>query len=148
MEKLKAKHKSLNNALNRLEEAINILENLDQKMDNQLLDFIKNEDLRRSLRDSLIQRFEFTVDLFWKYIKKILELQLKEPSELNSPRSVIESACKSKIISEKDAEKIIEMIKCRNKIAHIYLEEISDVISAQVPGYFEVIKKYVEKFTY
>ena len=148
MEKLKAKHKSLSNALNRLEEAINILENLDKKMDNQLLDFVENVDLRRSLRDSLIQRFEFTVDLFWKYIKKILELQLKEPSELNSPRSVIESACKAKILSEQDAEKIIEMIKCRNKTSHIYLEEISDTIGAQVPGYYKIIKKYVEKLTY
>ena len=148
MEKLKAKHKSLSNALNRLEEAINILENLNQKMDKQLLDFVGNEDLRRSLRDSLIQRFEFTVDLFWKYLKKVLEFQLKQPSEINTPRAVIESACKAKIISEQDAEEIIEMIKCRNKTSHIYLEEISDVIATQIPAYYKIIKKYVEKLSY
>ena len=148
MEKLKAKHKSLSNALMRLEESIDNLKQFDKKSDKQIVDFMENDNLRRSLRDSLIQRFEFTTDLFWKYIKKILELQLKEPSELNSPRSVIESACKSKILSEQDAEKILEMIKCRNKTSHIYLEEISDTIGAQIPGYFEVIKKYVEKLAY
>ncbi len=148
MKKIHFQHKTLSNATARLYEAINNLEKLDKKTDNQLLDFIANKKLKEAFEDSLVKRFKLTIDLFWKYIKKILELQLKEPSELNSPRSVIESACKSKILSEQDAEKILEMIKCRNKTSHIYLEEISDTIGAQVPGYYKIIKKYVEKLTY
>lgn len=145
MEKLAVKFKSLNNALIRLEEAINNLKQFDEKSNSKIVDFMENDNLRRSLRDSLIQRFEFTVDLFWKYLKKVLEFQLKEPLELNSPRSTIESACKVKMITEKDAEEIIEMIKCRNKTSHIYLEEISDTISKQVPRYYAIMKKYVDK---
>ncbi len=145
MDILKLKYENLSNAMDRLNEAISYLKKLDSQIEKQAVDFLENEDLRRSLRDSLIQRFEFSVDLFWKYIKKYLELQLNEPSEFNTPKSVIKSACKTKIISEKDAELIIEMIKCRNLTSHIYKEELSDKIASQIPVYYEVMKKYLDK---
>ena len=142
MDKINQKKTVLKNALNKLYQSINNLKEFNIHSKTQSLNYLDNNSLKESLRDSVIQRFEFSVDLFWKYIKLLLEYQLKEPTELNSPRAIIESACKSKLISEKDAEEIIEMIKCRNKTSHIYQEEIAEQIARDIPNYYEIIKKY------
>jgi nucleotidyltransferase substrate binding protein (TIGR01987 family) len=145
MGRLNFAYESLISALNALEEAIDNFENFKNSKNKLAFEFMNNEALSKTFRDSLIQRFEFCSDLFWKYLKKYLDEIVKTPSEINGPGPVIRVACKAKIISELDAEVFLEMIKSRNLTSHIYKEEVADQISVSIPGYCKLMKKYTEK---
>ncbi len=93
----------------------------------------------------MIKRFELSVDLFWKYIKRYLEKVVSVEPEISGPNHVIRTACKVNLITEKDAEIFLELIKCRNQTSHIYQEEIADRLSVSIPGFCKLIRKYVEK---
>lgn len=142
MGKLKTKYDSLYNALQRLEEAVvdfnkfqtNILGEYDVRM-------------YRSFRDSMIKRFEFCVDLFWKYIKVYLEEEMKQVIEISSPKPIIKDACRSKLITESDAEKILTMINDRNRSSHIYKEDIADQISNNIESYYQIMSNYLYKLS-
>ncbi|MCK4499540.1 HI0074 family nucleotidyltransferase substrate-binding subunit [Candidatus Babeliales bacterium] len=143
MEKIKISHENLGNALKRLEKAIESFNRVREEgaEKNSLIEI---EELETMSRDSLIKRFEFCLELFWKYIKKYL-VYLKKPSEFNAPRSVIKTACKVEIILEQDAEKILEMIDSRNITSHIYKEEMAEIISSNIPEYYKIMLRYFEK---
>jgi len=85
--------------------------------------------------DGTIQRFEFTFELCWKFIRSYL---MKEGIECNSPRSCLKEAYKMKLIG--DERLWLQMLSDRNRSVHIYDEEISREI-------FDRIKKdYIEAF--
>ena len=69
-------------------------------------------------RDGVIQRFEFSVELFWKTLKKILEYN---KVECYSPRDCVKKAFRYGIID--DDEIILDMLEDRNRSSHIYNEE-------------------------
>ena len=73
MEKITLAHENLIATLSKLEEAIGHLAGFKKSSDKKALGFMNEDELEESLRDSLIQRFEFYTDLFWKYLKKYLE---------------------------------------------------------------------------
>ena len=143
MEKLKLKHKQLNASLNSLEKSVINFKNFENYPQN--IDFIDQQELYRALRDSMIQRFEFTVDLFWKYIKRYLQTEIKQDIKIGGPKPVIRDACKAKLITEQDAEKILDMIDDRNMSSHIYKEEIADQIGNRIGEYYKIVKKYVDQ---
>jgi len=137
MGKLALKSEKLFLALDRLAEAVVDLEKY------------KDDDERRyrSYRDSCIKRFEFVLDLFWKYIKLYLDVALKLPIEINAPKPIVREACKAKLVSPDDAETILKIIDDRNMSSHIYKEEIADQIGARIPASYELMKKYAEKLS-
>ena len=60
-------------------------------------------------RDGVIQRFEFTFELFWKALKRILSFK---GIDANSPREVFRQAAKQGLIE--DPKVWFEFIKHRN----------------------------------
>ena len=139
---LSYKYKSLKNALDRLENAIQNYDHILKK--SETLSFMEHSEVVESMRDSLIQRFEFCVDLFWKYIKKYLEEVVKTSSPVNGPAPVIKVACNANLIEPKDAELALNMFKSRNLTSHIYKEEIADQISKDIPEYYRMMTKYLQ----
>ena len=133
MEKLKLKHESLQKALNRLLQTIDGAEKFKQEGD---------EEIWRVWRDSMIQRFEFSIELFWKYLKKYLE---KEKIKSLSPKSVIRDYCSSGFLDTQDAETFLTMLDDRNDVSHMYKEELADRLSVKIPTYYELMKKYADK---
>ena len=89
-----------------------------------------------SLRDSMIQRFEYTVEVLWKYLKFHLDIKEKALKDLSSPRAVIKTACHYGIINEAEAESFMHMIDSRNMTSHIYKEEVAQLLSDQLPGFY------------
>ncbi len=69
-------------------------------------------------RDGAIQRFEFTVELLWKTLKKILAYN---KVECFSPRDCVKKAFRFGIID--DDEIVLDMLDDRNRSSHIYNEE-------------------------
>jgi nucleotidyltransferase substrate binding protein (TIGR01987 family) len=107
---------------------------------------IKLEDLEKSLRrfeevlkepkttivrDSVIQRFKFTFELFWKVLKKIL---LYEGEETTTPRDTLSKAYMYHLI--KDEGVWISMMLARNKTSHMYNEKEADSIYTQIQSYY------------
>src|SRR3990167_2818045 len=76
------------------------------------------------VRDSAIQRFEFSFDLAWKSIKAVLEEEYGVIC--NSPKECFRQAYQQKII---DYDTFwLEMTDLRNKTAHTYSEQTAEEI--------------------
>ncbi len=88
-------------------------------------------------RDGVIQRFEFTVELFWKTLKAILEYQ---GVECFSPRNCIKEAFKANIIE--DDEIFLDMLEDRSLSSHIYDERTAKEIFNRIKNvYVKVLGK-------
>jgi nucleotidyltransferase substrate binding protein (TIGR01987 family) len=144
MDSLIAKHKNLIQALKTLQEAIENCSNI-KIHQSESLTFMDNTKLYIALRDSSIQRFEFCVDLFWKYLKKYLEDKGTSSLEVNSPKTTIKTACKAGLLEEDDAELALKMIEGRNLTSHIYKDEFAEKISSSIASYYILMQKYAEK---
>lgn len=93
----------------------------------------KNNDDYRFFRDSAIQRFEFTVEIFWKLLKNIV--RDKEGIICNSPKSCIREFFASGYIKESSAKLLMEMIDDRNMTSHTYHEEVAEIIFSKLKSY-------------
>lgn len=80
------------------------------------------------VRDSAIQRFEFTMDLSWKTLKAFLEE--KKGVICASPKECFREAYRQGII-EYD-EDLIKFVDMRNETVHIYKEEVAEKIYSQL----------------
>jgi len=69
MEAITQKIKTFLEALATLEEGVKLFYEYNDLFDKEPTE--KNEQLLRSMRDSMIQRFEYCTDLFWKITKFI-----------------------------------------------------------------------------
>jgi nucleotidyltransferase substrate binding protein (TIGR01987 family) len=69
------------------------------------------------IMDGVIQRFEFTFELGWKWLQAFLAYQ---GVEVNGPRTVLKESFRSGILNEGDSW--ITMLEDRNKSSYIYDE--------------------------
>ena len=135
MEPTNYKLTNLKNALATLESSIQLLD----ECESGLIREDKSEYLSRiaiGLRDSMIQRFEYSVDSFWKFLKFYLENYEKFDLVLNSPRGVIRQTVEAKLLSESEGNEAVSMVDSRNQTSHIYRQEIAELISVDVPKYY------------
>lgn len=117
----------------RWSEKIKDLENAVSRLDEAIKDSKKIE--LSTLKDGVIQRFEFTLELSWKILKTYL---MNEGIDcVNTPKSVVREAYKAGII--KNGEIWIEMIDDRNLTTHIYSQSMADDI------YLRITKKYFKE---
>jgi nucleotidyltransferase substrate binding protein (TIGR01987 family) len=101
----------------------------------------KNEKLFKSMRDSLIQRFEYTVDLFWRLTKAYMIEIEKIDVLVQSPRGIIREAVKAKVFSEEEGDECMDMVEARNKTSHTYLEVMADEIAHAIPIYYDLLNE-------
>ncbi len=93
-------------------------------------------------RDGVIQRFEFTFEVFWKTIKLFLEY---EGYRCAGPRSCIKESARRGFL--KDVETALDMLEDRNKTSHIYDEETAIEIFERIKNaYIPVLKANIELF--
>lgn len=147
MDQLKRAHDNLNTALDRLQEQVDYYGHLEIHLEKISIPGMDSQEFVRTVRDSLIQRFEFCADMFWKYLKKYMDIVVKTPADVNGPAPVIRAAGKAKLISEVDAELFLEMLKSRNLTSHIYREEIAEEISADIAKYCEAMRTCTNTLT-
>ena len=87
----------------------------------------KTVDADRGYIDATIQRFEFSVELFWKLLKRLL---LDLGQETNFPKAVLREAFATGLIDQDQAW--IQMLNDRNQTSHTYDEELADVIYGRI----------------
>lgn len=106
------KHGKLVSAVARLEESI-------RDYDAVKLD---------SIRDGVIQRFEFCTELAWKTLREYLLEQ--GYSEVNSPKSVMKQAYADGLLDEEQAW--IDLLNARNLTSHIYDEATANGVFQKI----------------
>jgi len=105
--------KNLRRALERLEETL-------------------HEDLNNSLIvDGTIQRFQFTIELYWKTLKRVL---LSEGIEAITPKETLKEAFQAGWLENEEAW--LQMLKDRNLTSHTYDEKVAILIVHNIKGYF------------
>jgi nucleotidyltransferase substrate binding protein (TIGR01987 family) len=72
------------------------------------------------IRDSVIQRFEFCVELSWKVSKRIMG------TSTTAPKDVVREMAQNKLIS--DVKLWLEAIDMRNLSSHTYNEELAEKV--------------------
>jgi len=94
------------------------------------------------MRDSAIQRFEFTFELAWKTMKAYLE---DKGVKAYAPRDAIKSAFQVKMIP--DDARWLDMLEIRNLTAHIYNEKMAEDVYAKLQGFLPLIKKLLDNLS-
>ena len=74
-------------------------------------------------RDGIIQRFEFSFELCWKTIRKVL-LALGRNDLSASPRPILRAGFEEALIDDLDSW--FEFLESRNSIAHVYNKEVAN----------------------
>lgn len=87
------------------------------------------------LRDSVIQRFEFSIELAWKTSKRFMG------TGTNSPKDVIREMAQSGYIS--DVEIWLESIDMRNLSSHTYKEALAEKVYAFAAHFLPELKTLV-----
>ena len=116
----------------RWEERISDLKNAISRLDEAIRDNKKYE--IESLKDAVIQRFEFTLELSWKAIKTYLNSE--GVLEATTPKQTIREAFSKGIIE--NANIWIDMLNDRNLTSHVYDEEVAfDIYGKILLTYFK-----------
>jgi nucleotidyltransferase substrate binding protein (TIGR01987 family) len=85
------------------------------------------------LRDAMIQRFEYSTEAFWKYLKAYLLTD--HNLSANSPREVIRIGLTAKLYSEEISKELLQMLDDRNLTSHTYVEELAESIAGRILAY-------------
>ncbi|MCP9440454.1 MAG: nucleotidyltransferase substrate binding protein [Nitrospira sp.] len=88
------------------------------------------------VRDSAIQRFEFTFELFWKSLKAYAE---ESGLEAYSPRDSLRTAFQLGLIQE--CSDWFRMLEDRNLTSHTYNEATAETIYSHLPAYLLLIRQ-------
>lgn len=96
--------------------------------------------VRPLIRDSAIQRFEFTFEALWKYLRAYLGQQIKiDISELSNARLTFRAAHTEGLITEQQLAVCMNMLEDRNQTSHMYDEELAEGLTERVDEYAKTI---------
>lgn len=136
MERLKQDLVQLNKAIKTLESAL-ILQQEVVKTSNQAIIL--------AAEDSIIKRFEYTYESFWKFLKKYLE-EINQAQEINSPRKVFYATVRLAVCTPDEGDIFLDMLDDRNETAHTYNIEAARIILSDVPRYYSTMAGVTERF--
>lgn len=152
MDRLRKKYEQINQALTTFDDAIHLFYTIekneqltDKKNMHSIYKDIGYDQLLLALRDSIIQRFEYTIDGLWKYLKDYLELIAGIMPPSSSPKNIIRTATSIGIISEQESEQIIEMLDYRNNTSHRYQEDLAEIIKNGSRRYCDLLKTVIAR---
>lgn len=137
--------------LNKYKKAINAFATLEEA--NNDIAFAKDfascerknpEKVYKVYRDSLIQRFEYTFDMTWKYVAEFLESEGRV-IENKSPKGVFRECLKAKILSESEVRLAIIMVDHRNLSTHGYDEALIEEIVGHIPQYVILLQNILQR---
>lgn len=96
------------------------------------------------VRDAAIQRFEYTFEAYWKFIKEYLKI--REGIICNSPKSCFREVFTVGMIKEDETIKLLEMTDDRNMTCHTYKEEVARIIYGKLKEYSRLMEDTIGRF--
>lgn len=138
MEKLKDSLITLNKALKTLDSALKLIITIKESS--------HSDELILACQDSIVQRFEYCYESFWKFLKLHFEtIHEIETEMVKSPKNVFRMCTHLKICTEAEGEILIKMANARNATSHMYsLTEVYAILPS-VPEYYTTMIKIIEK---
>jgi nucleotidyltransferase substrate binding protein (TIGR01987 family) len=134
MEKLKMRHMVVVQVLKTLDESLQLFNKSE-----------KESSLWWSLSDSVIQRFEYSIDTFWKYLKLYLEEKGMVQETTGSPKNVLRFAVEADCITKDEYDILHDAISDRNETSHSYDHEVAREIVQSIPAYYATMKVVTER---
>lgn len=122
---------------------INALKTLDEAVVN-LTNLNTDDRVYMVFRDSLIKRFEYSYDTFWKLLKRVLEEKYGIEYGV-SPRTVFRSCFELNIVDESEFKQLLNMISARNLTSHTYDEKQAAYESVVLPTYSKLMNNIVNR---
>ncbi|GMU19286.1 MAG: hypothetical protein AMXMBFR12_04780 [Candidatus Babeliales bacterium] len=135
MEELKKAHSLTISALKTLKESFDIA---------QLAEKEKREGFILAAKDSMIQRFEYSYDSFWKLLKRYLEQEI-QLEDITSPKKVFRACVKHGICTQNEGDILIQMADDRNTTSHNYNIQQVRIIIPDIPTYYTTMIHIIDK---
>lgn len=133
MEELIVRYHAVNKSLKTLDRSLNVLNDRS---------FVS---VQSELRDSVIQRFEYSIDTLWKLLKEYLRVEHKVIVEPSTPKAVFRECLNAQLIDAEQFHIAIKMIESRNLTSHTYNEALAKEICTQIPEYYILMQQMVAK---
>lgn len=139
--RLQRKYKKAADALATLRMAIDDMKNVDRIAQdaNEYRDR-----LYKTFRDSLVQRFEYSFDLTWKYLGEYLAASGRQ-IEIKTPKAIFREAFQAQYFSEDEVRQALSMVDHRNLTTHGYDEQLIEFICAYIPQYYALLENILQK---
>ena len=102
--------------------------------------YLKPTQEDRSNIDATIQRFEFTFELGWKFLKDYF---FERGVELNYPKEILQEAFNVNLIDNENVW--IKMLKDRNMTSHTYDQKLADEIFLRIKLYVPELRNLFNK---
>ena len=90
------------------------------------------------IRNGQLQKFEYTIELLWKTLKKYFEV--KRESIFLYPKESIKAFFIEEAITEETYLTLIDAIDSRNLLSHVYKIEMFDLIYPKLSDYAKAIE--------
>lgn len=138
MERIKERLQLTKNALSALLDSITLL----QDAKNDLQHHKKKQIL--AYQDSVIKRFEFSYELFWKFLKEYLEVQ--HGILVSSPKKVFLECRTNGILQEPEVVVLLSIVDSRNSTTHEYNEIMAaGVANAVCNSYYTLLTAIINR---
>ncbi len=135
MEELKLRYKAMRQALSTLDEGL-------QEIEIPIPDRPKAYKL---MRDGVTQRFEYSIDLFWKFLKIYLEKIHLTILESPSPNKILRLSLNFKLITDPEFDILCKCVNDRNLTSHTYDENTAEKIQQHIPLYHATMRIIVDR---
>lgn len=99
-----------------------------------------------NFRDSVIQRFEYSIDGFWKYLNIYLVavgIEIKPAT----PKAVFREAFKSNFITQAELDECFLMVDDRNLTSHAYHEPTAELLAQNAHSYHRLMQTILDRIT-
>ena len=135
MEAVKLKRMAMQQALLTFQKSLALLEQSQEK----------DQEVCKLMRDGMIQRFEYSIDNFWKFLKIYLEIIKQIPIELPSPREILKLALNRVLITDDEYKILILAISDRNLTSHTYNEALAEEIQEHLLSYYLTMQAIIDR---
>lgn len=95
------------------------------------------------VRDASIQRFEYTFEAFWKFIKEYL--RVKGGITCNFSKICFKELFSMGMTTEDETIRLLEMTDDRNMTSHTYKEEVADIIYGKLKAYSALMDSVLQR---
>ncbi|MCL2145374.1 MAG: nucleotidyltransferase substrate binding protein [Endomicrobia bacterium] len=105
---------------------------------NEVLDELEKDKTNKFVKDSAVQRFEYTYELAYKMLRRFLEIteHSKQQVEEMSFSNIIRTANEKGLLLN-DLEKWVIYREKRNITSHVYDENKADSVISVIPDFFK-----------
>ncbi len=97
------------------------------------------------IRDATIQRFEYTFEALWRFLKEFLKET--KGAIVNFPKDCFREIFSAGFCNEEEAGNLLQMTDDRNRTSHTYNEEVANEIYSRIKDYAILMDKVLKNIS-